>query len=82
MPDMARHATTAVQQPTIDHNPATDASADSHVDEMSQAATSAIEPFTECCGNAVVFEHDRQSKIRCQDFPQSEPFPFRERWDP
>jgi hypothetical protein len=35
MPDMARHAATAVQQPTIDHNPATDASADSHIDEMS-----------------------------------------------
>ena len=46
MPDMARHATTAVQQPTIDHNPATHASVDSHIDEMSQAATSAIESET------------------------------------
>ena len=46
MPDMARHATTAVQEPTIDHNPATDASADRHLDEMSQAATSAIDSET------------------------------------
>ena len=43
MPDMARHATTAVQQSTIDRNPATDASAGGYIDEMSQAATSAIE---------------------------------------
>jgi hypothetical protein len=81
MPDMARHATTAVQQPTIHHNPAADPSADGHIDEVPQAATSAIEPFTECRSNAVVLEQDRQAKIRCQNFPQSEPFPFWERWD-
>ena len=78
---MRRHATTAVQQPAIDDNPAADASADGHIDEMPQSATSAVEPFTECGGNAVVFEHDWQAKISLQDFPQSEPFPFWERWD-
>ena len=51
MTDMGRHATTAVQQPTIDHNPAANTSADGHIDEAPQAATSAIEPFTECRSN-------------------------------
>jgi hypothetical protein len=51
MTDLGRHATSAVQQATIDRNPAANTSADHHIDEVTQAATSAIEPFTECRRN-------------------------------